>query len=246
MCEGAPPKVGVMTTPVSPPARATPQAEGHDSSISKMKTQVLIVDNHELVRRGLIALVNAESDMIACGAVACCDATFDEVVRTKPDAVIIDVSVTRGDGLQVIQRIRNHDARIRIVALAMSDKPELTERAFSAGAAALVMKTDLAGRILEAIRRGQAGGAKNGAEGGKHERAGQARGLDQVERRIIEMIGRGIPTRAIALRFGMSVAMVEAYRRRIRSKLNHPTASQLVQFCVRWAERVHGSVSSQH
>jgi DNA-binding CsgD family transcriptional regulator len=51
------------------------------------------------------------------------------------------------------------------------------------------------------------------------------------------MIGRGVPTRAIAVRVGMSVAMVEAYRRRIRSKLNFPTACQLVQFCVRWAER---------
>jgi DNA-binding NarL/FixJ family response regulator len=190
------------------------------------------------VRRGLAALVNGEEDMASCGETTCPEATIEVVARRRPDVVMIDVSVTRGEGLQVIQRIRNHDANIRIVALAMNDRPEFVERVFSAGAAMLVMKTDLALRVLETIRRSQAE-RKTGAPGRAPARAGQASGrnLDKTEREIVEMIGRGIPTRAIAMRAGMSVAMVEAHRRRISSKLNNPTASQLVQFCVRWVER---------
>jgi DNA-binding NarL/FixJ family response regulator len=154
---------------------------------------------------------------------------------------MIDVSAARGEGLQAIQRIRNYDASIRIVALAMNDRPEFVERVFSAGAATLVMKTDLARRILETIRRSQT--ERKGAAPGKEQaRAGHGggRNLDKTEREIVEMIGRGIPTRAIAMRSGMSVAMVEGHRRRICSKLNNPTASQLVQFCVRWVERARG------
>ena len=219
--------------------------------IKKTRTRVLIVDNHELVRRGLAALVNAEDDMMSCGEVPCVEESIDAVLRARPEVVIIDVSASRGSGLQVIQRIRKSHAAIRIVALAMSDKPELVERVFSAGAAAFVVKTDLAARVLDAVRRNQPTQmpmTAREAEFGRLSRPGarsSERCLDPTEREIVEMIGRGVPTRAIAVRVGMSVAMVEACRRRIRSKLNFPNASQLVQFCVRWAERARLPVVEQ-
>jgi len=211
--------------------------------IKKTRTRVVIIDNHELVRRGLAALINAEADLVSCGEVACTESAMETVGRSRPDVVLVDVSMTRGVGLQVIQGIRKHDPAVRIVALAMSDKPELVERVFSAGAAAFVMKTDVAARVLEAIRRkprqGEArpGAVDEPARAAHPAGARPERALDPVEREIVGMIGRGIPTKAIAMRTGMSVAMVEGYRRRIRSKLNFPTASQLVQFCVRWVER---------
>lgn len=198
----------------------------------------MIVDNHELVRRGLAALVNAEEDMVACAEVACTPEVVDTVIQCRPDVVIIDVSPSRGAGLEVIQRIRKRHTNIRIVAVAMSDKPELVERSLNEGATAFVVKTELATRLLDAIRRNQP--ERIASADAKAERPSNARSercLDVVEREIVELIGRGVPTRAIAVRLGMSVAMVENHRRRIRKKLNFPTATQLVQFCVRWAER---------
>jgi len=211
--------------------------------IHEMNTRVLIVDNHDLVRRGLAALINAEDDMASCGEVACNASAVDAVMQLRPDVVIIDVSLSRGTGLELIQRIRKCATGSRIVALAMTDRPELVERIFDAGAAAFVRKTDLAARVLEAIRRSQAGlrqgnGRRIGAEGMSGHVAGRGdRVLDPLEREIVEMIGRGIPSRAIAVQLGMSGTMVEGYRKRIRSKLNFPTATQLVQFCVRWVEQ---------
>jgi DNA-binding NarL/FixJ family response regulator len=195
------------------------------------------------VRRSLAAVVNAEEDLMSCGEVACTETALEAVKEMRPQVVVIDVSLARGAGLELIQRIRKHDAAIRIVALAMSDKPEVVERVLSAGAAEFVVKTDLAARVLEAIRRSRrprpASHQARNEQGQPARQAGMRseRCLDLVEREIVQMIGRGIATRAIAVRLGMSVAMVEAYRRRIRGKLNFPTATQLVQFCVRWAER---------
>jgi DNA-binding NarL/FixJ family response regulator len=210
---------------------------------------VLVVDNHEFVRRGLAALIDAEEDMVSCGAVACDENAVDAVMRLRPDVVIIDVSLARGTGLELIQRIRRCGPSCRIVALAMIDRPELVEQIFDAGAAAFVRKTDLAARVLETIRRSATGRRQEtvggaGTEGARHSPMHSGRCLEPLEREIVEMIGCGIPTRAIAIRLGMSVSLVDAYRRRIRSKLNFPTGTQLVEFCVRWAERNQASVPS--
>ena len=207
----------------------------------------MIVDNHELIRRGLAALVNAESDMVACAEAACTTSALEAVARFEPDVVIVDVSPSRGAGLEIIQGIRKLSTKIRIVALAMSERPELAEQVRDAGAAALVVKTDVAPRVLEAIRRARVERETRHPERTAAKRPAlrpSRRGLDAVEREIVEMIGRGVPTRAIAVRLRMSVPMVEARRRRIRRKLNLPTATQLVQFCVRWVER-HASLPAE-
>ncbi len=233
-----------MTT-LHPRAAALPSpGRQGEPRIQEVSTRVLVVDNHEFVRRGLAALIDAEEDMVACGAVACDANAVDAVVRLRPDVVIIDVSLARGMGLELIQRIRRCGLGCRIVALAMIERPELVEQIFDAGAAAFVRKTDLAARILETIRRSGNGRRqeeaveRSGAEGtARHSSGHSGRCLEPLEREIVEMIGCGIPTRAIAIRLGISVSLVEAYRRRIRSKLNFPTGTQLVEFCVRWAER---------
>ncbi|MES2693305.1 MAG: response regulator transcription factor [Verrucomicrobiota bacterium] len=222
---------------------ATPaQAEG--ARIKKTVTRVLVVENHELVRRGLAALVNAEKDMATCGEIACnAGAAVAAVAALGPDVVVIDVSASRGEGMEAMQRIRKHDTGLRIVALAMSDRPDLVERVLNAGAAAFVIKTDVAARVLEAIRRSQKrtpakeAAGEDAPENSRQLASRAGRCLDRIERQIVEMIGRGIATKAIAVRLGMSVAKVETYRRRIREKLNFPTATQFVQFCVQWTER---------
>jgi DNA-binding NarL/FixJ family response regulator len=220
-----------------------------DVGIRKGMTKVLIVDNHALVRRGLAALVSAEGDMVSCGDVPCTEAVLDTVAALRPDVVVMDVSTPDATCLRLMQRIRKGDAHVRIIALAMTDKPGLMERVLDAGAASLVLKNDLVSRILTAIRRDQKQRRMQNvprrpfSQVPRQSASRIERRLDIQERAIVEMIGLGVPTRAIAVRVGLSVSMVEGCRRRIRTKLNHPTASQLVQFCVRWTERSRSSAS---
>lgn len=201
------------------------------------RIQVLIIEDHVLVRRGLVAMVNAESDMICCGEFGASEDALAALEGASVDVVIVDVSAIRWSGLEAIKRIRKHDTSIRIIAVAMSERPELIERLASAGAAACVMTGDFTERLRQAIRRGP--GSKLGQSGGGTEIGGARRGavqgcFDAVERQIVVLIGQGVPSREIAIRLGLSLAMVDAYRRRIRLKLNHPAPTQLVEFCSRW------------
>jgi DNA-binding NarL/FixJ family response regulator len=217
-------------------------ADAGTDSRSAYRIRVLIVDNHELVRRGLAALVNAESDMHCCGEAPCDESAMDVVNSTQPDVVIIDVAVTRGIGLEIVQRIRKTNTRIRVIALAMTERPELVERSLSAGAVEFVSKNGLAARVLEAVRRSQLPRSAAPSEAAevttKRQNVRTGGRLDAVEREIVQLIGRGVPDRGIAIRLGLSVGMVEGYRRRIRSKLNCPTATQLVELCARWTAQM--------
>lgn len=218
-----------------------PGARGAARDLRSRVTRVLIIDGHDLVRRGLAALLNAQPDMQCCGEAGVDEQAFGLVASCRPDVVVIDVSAMRGAGLVLVQRIRKHDASIRIVALAMTEWPELVERSLTAGAVAFVSKNGLADRVLEAVRRHQPGRTKL-PEAGRGdwpmERRGRSAGvLDPIEREIMCLIGRGMPTPEIAVRLGLSVVRVEGYRRRVRAKLNCPTGTQLVEFCARLAAR---------
>lgn len=238
-------RVGTMKTNRSRNTAMARSATAAPRGIQKAITRVLIVDNHGLVRRGLAALVRAEPDMVVVGEAPCTPAALDAVVAGRPDVVVVGMSAGQGTGLALIQGVRQLRCGIRIVALAMHDRPERMERSLEAGAAVFVQDGGLGERVLEAIRRtsatplrsdgadGQAGGAAAGA--------GQSqRSLDALERAIAAMIGRGLTTRGIAMELGLSVATVEAHRRDISAKLNLRTAPQFVQFCVQLLEREAG------
>lgn len=202
--------------------------------------RVLIVDDHELVRRGLAALLNAERDLQACGEVPCGESVLEAVRTLRPDVVLVDVSSSHSAGLETIQRIRKSKTGARIVALVMTDRPELVERVYEAGAAAFAIKTGVAERVLQAIRGHARPGAKPAATpaapAGATPRAGAGR-LDRLERSIMEHIGRGAPSQEIAMMVGASVAEVRACRRRLLAKLSCESPTQLVELCARWASR---------
>lgn len=201
------------------------------------RIQVLIIEDHELVRRGLVAMVNAETDMACCGEFATSEEAFAALEGKSVDVVIVDVSAIRWSGLEAVKRIRKRDTSTRIIAVAMSERPELIEGLASAGAAACVMTSGFTERLLQAIRRApgsRPGQPEVGAEVGGARRSVMQGGFDAVERQIVALIGQGVPSREIAIRLGLSLAMVDSYRRRIRLKLNHPAPTQLVEFCSRW------------
>lgn len=218
----------------------SPQATGNSThETARERTRVFVVDNHELVRRGLAALVNVEKDMVCCGEASCDETAMPAIEEAQPDVVIIDVSAMRSAGLEIVQRIRKLDTRIRIIALAMVERPELVERSLSAGAVAFVSKNGLAERVLDAVRRNQVPREDAEVARGVMAKANGRMGarLDPLERDVVELIGRGVPDRGIAIRLGISLATVEGCRRRIRNKLNCPTSTQLVELCARWTAR---------
>lgn len=212
-----------------------------------MKTRVYIADDHALVRRGLAALINAEPDMEVCGEAEDCATATSDVMRLKPDVVIVDISLRTANGIELIKNIKAIDQKIHVMVLSMHDEAVYAMRVLKAGAKGYVMKQDIANKVLEGIQRIRKGqlffsekvtnqvlnriGSGISADGDS-----PVSGLSDRELEVVNLIGSGLSTSEIASRLHVSVKTIETHRAHIKTKLNIRTATQLVQFCVRWVE----------
>ncbi len=212
-----------------------------------MKTRIYVVDDHAMIRRGLAALIALEADLELCGEAEDCATATSDVARLMPDVVIADISLRGNSGLELIKNIKVLDAKIHVVVLSVHDESVYALRVLKAGARGYVMKQDLAGKVVDAIRkvrRGQmyvservASQMLNRVVKGQDEWGDSpVAGLSDRELEIVTLIGSGLATREIAVKLHVSVKTVETHRAHIKTKVNLGTATQLVQFCVRWVE----------
>jgi two-component system, NarL family, response regulator LiaR len=233
-----PEKENMSANPHFPRRRPAPPGECFALECTPRKSvRVVIIDDHELVRHGLAAMIDAEADLECCGAFpAAAPGLVSAVVQLRPDLALVDVSRSAGAGLQLVRAIRAALPDIRIVALVTYQKAGDVDRLFDAGAGAWVPKLELASRVLQAIRRAQAAPVRVDADGrgaAPEQSRGAAAQLDAADRELVALIGQGVPARAIAVRLGWSLRTVEARRRRLRGKLGVATSAELVEFCVR-------------
>jgi DNA-binding NarL/FixJ family response regulator len=211
------------------------------------KIRVYIVDDHATVRRGLEAMIAEEPDMELCGEAADCATATGEVIRLHPNVVITDISLGGNSGLELIKNIQALDSGIHIVVLSVHDESDYALRVLKAGAKGYVMKQDLASNVIDAVRkvsRGQmyvsdvvASQMLNRLVSGQPEQGDSpVSSLSDRELEVVTLIGSGLATREVASRLNLSVKTIETHRAHIKTKVDLTTASQLVQFCVRWVE----------
>ena len=210
-------------------------------------TKVVIVDDHPLMRKGLIMSLESESDIEISGQASNAEEALSMVEEIEPDLVIVDISLPGMSGLELIKHM--HAIRPNILTLVVSrhDESLYAERAIRAGARGYVMKLE-AGRVMvKAVRRVLNGGIYVSEEINERLLMGLASGQDTVaqspfdvlsdrELEVFELTGRGYGTREIAERLHLSVKTVESYRARIKNKLNLSSAAELMQHAVQWVE----------
>jgi DNA-binding NarL/FixJ family response regulator len=217
-----------------------------------MKTNIYIVDDHCMIRRGLTALIGAEPDMQVCGQAEDVGKATTEIIKLRPDIVIADISLKGNSGLELVKNIKAFDSNIQVLVLSMHDESIYALRALKAGARAYLMKGDLAEKIIEAIRRigkGHLYVSDNVAGqmlsqltiGSSFETDSPVSSLSDRELEVVTLIGSGFPTRQIAAKLHISIKTVETHRAHIKRKLRIENATQLVQFCVRWVEESNAS-----
>ena len=212
-----------------------------------MKTRIYVADDHVLVRRGLAALIGAETDMEVCGESEDCATATSEVAKLRPDVVIADISLRGNSGIELIKNIKAFDPNIHIMVVSMHDESLYALRVLRAGANAYVMKQDIASKVIEAIRKVRKGQMYVSekvasqmlhrlAKGQDEKADSPVASLSDRELEVVTLIGSGLATREIAARLHMGVKTVETHRAHIKAKVNVKTATQLVQFCVCWVE----------
>lgn len=210
------------------------------------KTQVLIVDDHPIVRQGIAQLIDREDDLHVCCGVGSVEEALEILRRCTPNIVIVDISLAGVSGIELVGAIRARYDGLPVLVMSMHDESLYAERALRAGARGYIMKQEATEKILTAIRQILGGEIyvsdkmrsvmlqrliRNGDE---PQNASPVAALTNRELEVLRLIGQGMGTREIARELHRSIKTVEAHRANIKDKLHLKTATELVRFAVQW------------
>ena len=211
----------------------------------KPKTRVLLVDDHAILRQGLVRLINHEADLEVCGEAEEGPKAFELVSKLNPDVVVVDISLKGSNGIELVKNLKARWPNLPTLVLSMHDESLYAERALRAGSLGYIMKEEAIEQVLVAIRSVLKGeiflSEKMKAKmlqflaGGKTKTASSPiELLTDRELEVFRLIGEGRSTRQIAEELRLSVRTVEAYREYIKTKLNLKNATELVQHAFHW------------
>jgi DNA-binding NarL/FixJ family response regulator len=211
----------------------------------KPKTKVLLVDDHAILRQGLVKLINQEADMMVCGEAEDAGKAFDAVASLNPDIAVIDISLKGSNGIELIKNIKARYSELPMLVLSMHDESLYAERALRAGSRGYIMKEEAIEQVLVAIRKVMTGEIflSEKMKGRMLQHIAQGKGkvvsspieqLTDRELEVFRLIGEGHSTRQIAGELHLSIRTVEAYREYIKAKLNLKNATELVQHAFHW------------
>lgn len=211
--------------------------------------KVAIINEHPVVLRGLVQIINQEADLHVCAEISVSDDTLKQVAAARPDVVMVDISdkeVSRG--MELVKSIKAEFPSMPILVLSMHCESFYAELAFRAGARGYVSLGEPAGQILTAIRRSLDSGVyvsdemavdivsrlvSNGRPG--HDNL-MLYGFTDREFEIFEYIGGGMSVRQIAEKLHRSIKTIEAHREHIKKKLKIDNTTELVRHAIHWVE----------
>ena len=225
---------GVTVT--SPVSGATSAAEAQKS------IAVFLLDDHEVVRRGVRDLLEAEPDIRVAGEAGTASSALARIPALRPDVAVLDVRLPDGDGVSVCREIRSRMPEVACLMLTSFGDDEALFDAVMAGAAGYVLKqirgTDLVGAV-RTVASGQSMLDPRAAsrlmarlrdEPARHD---PLAGLSGQERRILELIGEGLTNRQIGERMVLAEKTVKNYVSALFAKLGMQRRTQAAAYAVR-------------
>jgi two-component system, NarL family, response regulator NreC len=208
----------------------------------KPTIRVLVVDDHAVLRAGLRMLIGAQVDMDVVAEAADGEEAVRKAVESRPDVVLMDLTMPGGGGVRVIERLRQECPSSRVLVLTMHDVPAYLRSALAAGAVGYVVKSAADSELLSAIRavyRGRtvldpelAASVLQNAVGRRPASGPGAGLLSPREREVLDLIARGYTNQQIADRFGLSVKTIETHRSRLVEKLGLRSRAELVRYAL--------------
>jgi DNA-binding NarL/FixJ family response regulator len=208
------------------------------------KTRILMVDDHPIVREGMALFLNAQPDLHLCCEAGNAKDAMAELAACKPALAIVDISLDKESGLDLIKLMRRRAPALAILAMSLHDESIFAERALRAGANGYLMKHEATANILVAVRMVLSGGIylseamhlrlarKVATPSGST--ATPIAGLSQREFEILQLIGLGFGTRQISEKLNRSIKTIEAHRASLKEKLQLKSGADLVRFASQW------------
>ncbi len=216
--------------------------------------RLFLLDDHEIVRRGLRELLEGEQDFEIVGEAGTAEEALHRIPPTRPDVALLDVRLPDGDGIEVCREIRSAHPEIRCLMLTSFADDEALFSAIMAGASGYLLKQVRGNDLVDAIRRVALGESlldpAMTARVLERIRAGsdqedELSGLTDQERRVLDLIAEGLTNRQIGERMFLAEKTVKNYVSNLLAKLGMSRRSEAAAFAARLEERrgQHGPVT---
>jgi two-component system, NarL family, response regulator DevR len=211
------------------------------------KVTVFLVDDHEVVRRGVHELLSVEEDIDVVGEAGTAAEALARIPAARPDVVVLDVRLPDGSGVEVCREIRAQDEAVRCLMLTSYADDEALFEAIMAGASGYVLKAIRGSELLSAVRDVAAGRSlldpvatarvlerlRSGGEAKEAAQDDELASLTEQERRILDLIGEGLTNRAIGERLHLAEKTIKNYVSSLLSKLGMERRSQAAAYVAR-------------
>jgi len=213
--------------------------------MNEQPIRVFLLDDHEVVRRGLGALVDSQDDMAVVGEAGTAAEALRRIPPTRPNVAVLDVRLPDGNGVEVCREIRARHAEVQCLMLTSFADDEALFQSIMAGAAGYVLKEVKGTSLIDAIREVAAGRSLLDPAVTRQvlERIRQGEPRDErlerltdQERRILELIAEGLTNRQIGERIHLAEKTVKNYVSNLLSKLDMQRRTQAAVFATRLAD----------
>ncbi len=200
------------------------------AEVSVDRIRVYMVEDHTIVRQGLVALLETADDIEVTGEAGDGRTALDALLADPPDVVLCDLALPGLSGLEVIKRLDELPRPPKVVVLSMYHDHVWVQRALDAGAKGYLLKGSGVRDVVTAIRAVAAGETflSPGAE-----RARQAEELSPREREVLTLLAEGHTSKEIGSVLGISPRTAEHHRARVMSKLGINDIAGLVRYAIR-------------
>ncbi len=205
--------------------------------------RILIADDHELMRRGVRSLLEAEAGWKVVGEAADGQELVEKTEKLRPDVVVLDISMPRLNGLEAAHRIKKILPEVKILILSMHDSEQLARSVLDAGARGYIAKSDTARDLviaIEALRRNKtfftpkvdqlvldsflrSGSTKKTLQNP----------LTSRQREIVQLLTEGKSSKEVATLLNLSIKTIETHRANIMKRLHCHSFSDLVFYALR-------------
>lgn len=212
--------------------------------ISAEPARILVVDDHPVVRQGIVHIINEEPDLTVCAEAANTTEAMRSVAQDNPHLVLLDLALGEESGLELIKDLKAQYPELKILVLSIHDSYLYAERVLKAGALGFINKNTDIKQLVTAVKRTLKGSiylSEPTAErllrqfaGSEDPTQSPIERLSDRELEVYRLIGQGLGTRQIADHLNLSMKTIETYRDHIKRKLNLQNSNEMVRHAVQW------------
>jgi two-component system response regulator NreC len=201
---------------------------------------VVLVDDHAVVRSGLRLLLDSQDDIEVIGEAGNAKDAIFRARALKPHVILLDIVLPGESGIEVLPKLLKESPDTRVLVLSMQDDPSYVREAFAAGASGYVLKEAADEEVVSAVRDIAAGGsyvhpilgARMVAAEAEERAAAEADPLSEREREVLRLLALGHTNQEIAEHLYISVRTAESHRAHIMQKLRLATRAELVRYAL--------------